>query len=109
MDDSARLRAYLALYRACQTRTFAHQLMKRKQRTQRIIAEDTAKATMNRIGNDLLRDAKANLSENGASKDLLSLLVRANAEEKSERGQTITDEEVLARESLDPEIFSMGL
>jgi hypothetical protein len=55
---------------------------------------------MDRIGKDLLRDAKANIAQNGASKDLLSILVRANVESQSEKGgQTMTDDEVLARKS----------
>jgi hypothetical protein len=61
-----------------------------------------AKAVMTRIGIDLLKQTKASLADDKASKlsrrkDLLSLLTHANTME--EEAHRMTDEDVMARAS----------
>lgn len=59
---------------------------------------------MRRIGQRLLRDSKQKIALGGsvdsvASRDLLSLLVRANTTEDIPEAQRLSDEDVLARKS----------
>ena len=64
---------------------------------------------MRRIGQELLREKKIKIDENadeekeqgrGGGKDLLSVLVRANMDTELPESQRMSDEDVLARESL---------
>jgi hypothetical protein len=62
----------------------------------------TSRATMMRIGRKLLQDSKNEMAENGTfekgrSRDLLSLLVRANTAKDIPASQRLSDEDVLAR------------
>jgi hypothetical protein len=64
-----------------------------------------AQATMTRIGHRLLADSKKEISENGTfqtgkARDLLSLLVRANTSKDLPANQRLSDEDVIARQSL---------
>lgn len=59
-----------------------------------------AQDTMARIGNQLLRESKAQAagtSEEQSSRDLLSLLVRANMATDVPESQLMSDKDVLAR------------
>ncbi|KAJ7640464.1 cytochrome P450 [Mycena polygramma] len=61
-----------------------------------------AQATMFRIGRQLLQESKNEMAENGTfekgrSRDLLSLLVRANTAKDIPASQRLSDEEVLAQ------------
>ncbi|KAJ6606201.1 cytochrome P450 [Mycena vulgaris] len=63
---------------------------------------DAAQKTMNRIGRKLLQDSKNEMAENGTfekgrSRDLLSLLVRANTAKDIPASQQLSDEDVLAQ------------
>ncbi|EEB98532.1 hypothetical protein MPER_01938, partial [Moniliophthora perniciosa FA553] len=65
--------------------------------TARSRAIKSSRKTMSRIGGRLLREAKLNQeSEKGTDRDILSLLVRSNAQEQSERLRGMSDEDVLA-------------
>ncbi|KAJ7911563.1 cytochrome P450 [Mycena leptocephala] len=62
----------------------------------------TSRATMMRIGRKLLQDSKNEMAENGTfekgrSRDLLSLLVRANTAKDIPASQRLSDEDVLAQ------------
>ncbi|KAJ6586472.1 cytochrome P450 [Mycena vulgaris] len=66
----------------------------------KIIAE--SQATMMRIGRQLLADSKRDIAESGTfetgrSRDLLSLLVRANTSKEIPISQRLSDEDVLAQ------------
>jgi hypothetical protein len=59
---------------------------------------------MLRIGRQLLRESKSELAENGTfeksrSRDLLSLLVRANTTKDIPASQQLSEEDVLARKN----------
>jgi hypothetical protein len=67
-----------------------------------------AKANMSRIGQDLVRDIKANISTKATgngfvekgdmqARDLLSLLIRANMSTDLPEDQRLSDEDVIAR------------
>ncbi|KAJ7272844.1 cytochrome P450 [Mycena rebaudengoi] len=63
---------------------------------------DESHATMLRIGRQLLRESKSELAENGTfeksrSRDLLSLLVRANTTKDIPASQQLSEEDVLAQ------------
>jgi hypothetical protein len=63
---------------------------------------------MEGIGRNILRESKAKMAESGSfeqsrSRDLLSLLLRANTAKDISASQRLSDEEVLARMS-----FSFG-
>lgn len=68
---------------------------------------DTSQAKMMRIGRKLLQDSKNEMAESGTfekgsgprSRDLLSLLVRANTAKDLPASQRLSDEDVLARKS----------
>ncbi|KAJ7334856.1 cytochrome P450 [Mycena albidolilacea] len=62
---------------------------------------NSSRATMMRIGRKLLQDSKNELAESGfeksRSRDLLSLLVRANTSQDIPASQRLSDEDVLAQ------------
>jgi hypothetical protein len=81
------------------------------QKTERERVTDEAKAKMNRIGAQLLRESKAAIAANDVGgmiekhalqgRDLLSLLIRANLATDISEHQKLSDDEVLARELID--------
>ncbi|KAK6981160.1 cytochrome P450 [Favolaschia claudopus] len=61
---------------------------------------DAAQATMRRIGLGLLEESKRQVAlgaDHGASRDLLSLLVRANMDKNLPESQRLSDDDVLAQ------------
>jgi hypothetical protein len=63
---------------------------------------ENSQAVMRRIGLQLLQESKNEImqngtSEKGRSRDLLSLLVRANTSKDLPASQRLSDEDVLAR------------
>jgi hypothetical protein len=72
-----------------------------------------AQATMTRIGHQLLADSKKEISENGTlqtgkARDLLSLLVRANTSKDLPANQRLSDEDVIARQSLPAHCYNLA-
>lgn len=65
---------------------------------------ENSQAVMRRIGLQLLQESKNEMAQNGTekgrSRDLLSLLVRANTSKDLPASQRLSDEDVLARTSL---------
>jgi hypothetical protein len=59
---------------------------------------EAARATMDRVGRELLDQSKAAGEKSGTARDLLSVLVRANTSEDVPAHQRMSDEDVLARE-----------
>ncbi|KAJ7275844.1 cytochrome P450 [Mycena rebaudengoi] len=73
--------------------------------TKRDTIIDNSQEVMMRIGRQLLAESKKEIAEGGAfqtarSRDLLSLLVRANTSKDVPESQRLSDEDVLARECL---------
>jgi hypothetical protein len=73
------------------------------QRTKVDRVMEKSQAVMRRIGLQLLQESKNEMAENGTfekgrSRDLLSLLVRANTSKDIPASQRLSDEDVLARE-----------
>ncbi|KAG6909598.1 hypothetical protein DXG01_016637 [Tephrocybe rancida] len=56
-----------------------------------------AKKTMNRIGDELLRESKASIHEKGETRDLLTVLMKSNMATDIPEHQRMTDEDVLAQ------------
>ncbi|KAG6856728.1 hypothetical protein H0H87_001328 [Tephrocybe sp. NHM501043] len=56
-----------------------------------------AKATMSRIGKELLRESKSSIHEKGEARDLLTLLMKSNLATDIPENQRMSDQDVLAQ------------